>query len=66
MARCRSASIRWGGYVNIVGMVADVVPESKPTAVNIMRRFGSFAVALIAVQIDFFAIALALPNMAET
>lgn len=32
---------------------------------EIMRRYGAIAVALLAVQIDFFAIALALPDMAE-
>ena len=32
---------------------------------NALGRFGAIAIALICVQLDYFALALALPNMAE-
>ena len=32
---------------------------------EIIRRFGSVAVALVCVQLDYFALALALPSMAK-
>ncbi len=35
------------------------------TAADALRRFGAIAIALICVQLDYFALALALPTMAE-
>ncbi len=35
------------------------------TTADILRRFGAIAIALICVQLDYFALALALPAMAE-
>ena len=39
--------------------------QRKVTAREIFARFGAVGIALICVQLDYFALALALPNMAE-
>ena len=39
--------------------------SGKVPAKEIFARFGAVGIALICVQLDYFALALALPNMAE-
>lgn len=45
--------------------MATVTADSRVSPADVFRRFGAVGIALICVQLDYFALALALPDMAE-